>query len=214
MQKLEKRLIVILVSLVFVISGLTVSSENIQEKTQISTLTKTVTIYRYGIDGKVLPFDINLFLENGKDIEEAISEKCDELLQNDQEIQSYLKISNNSFGMLCKVKSRGKGFHYQMVLLGKLVIRYILFRLGLPRIHTLLSKPVILCKYPKDPKANTTITSLLFNRTTPMEGNHSVMVFNFIGYTTWCRRFSFTPFNFIPRLFVGYAQFVVCKKLP
>lgn len=51
------------------------------------------------------------------------------------------------------------------------------------------------------------------NATKTILGNHSVLVRNFVGYTTWCGRFSQSPLDILPRAFCGYARFVVCNKL-
>lgn len=229
MNKLEKKFIVILVSLAFLNSGIATSSaitiqknkvgEQEEITSEIAPLTKTMTLYRHGIDGSVTPIEVTIDLEDGNDINEAIVDKCEELLENDEEIQNFLKEWNYSGGVLCLVKSKGKGFHYQSLLLEKLLVRFLLFRLDLPRIHTLLSKPWIICRYKNDPTANTTITPLiplLINKKENpryMEGKHTVVCINFLGFTSWLRRFSFSPFNIFPRSFVGISVLVICKRL-
>ena len=225
MHKLEKKFIVILVSLAFLMSGIaTTSAITIQKNetgeleeasSEMAPLTKTVTLYRYGIGGSVTPFEVNINLEDGQDIGKAMADKCEELLENDEEIQNFLKEWNYNGGVLCKVKSTGKGFHYQTLLIEKLLVRFLLFKLDLPRIHTILNKPLVLCKY-KNPEAETTITPLLINATKytrNMTGKHMVACINFLGFTSWLRRFSFSPFNIIPRSFSGVSVLVICKRL-
>ena len=224
MHKFEKKLIVILVSLAFLTSGtatsfaITIQKNEIGEReetlSEIAPLTKTVTLYRHGIGGSVSPIEVTIELDDRKDIEDVIADKCEELLENDEEIQNFLKKSNSNLRFFCKVKSKGRGFHYQTLLLEKLLVRYLLFRLNLPRIHTLLNKPLVLCRYKKDPKANTTITSLILkNKTSYMEGKHLVIVIYLLGFTSWWRRFSFSPFDILPRSFAGFANLVICKSL-
>jgi hypothetical protein len=227
LHKLEKKLIVIFMSLTFLTSGIitasaiTIQENKVGEQKETTPLTKTVILYRHGIDGSVTPFEVNLNLEDGQDIGKVMADKCEELLENDEEIQKFLALSDYKLGFLSKVKSHGRGTHYQTVILGKLVARFILFRLGLPRLHTLLTKPLVYCRYKEkrtenDEPANTTITPLLFkNISKPryMEGKHQVIVYNLLGYTTWLRRFSFSPFDVLPRSFAGYATLVICRKL-
>jgi len=214
-----KKTIVMLVCLAILMSITSVSyamtteqkgmiAENKYEGKTIST--KTITLYRYGPDGSIMPVEVKIDAKNGQYIGEAIANKCEELFKNDRELQNSTNISVLKMGLFCKIKSQGRGFHYQMKLLGKLAIRYILFRLELPRIHTLLDKPLIYCNYEKDTRANTTITSLLFNKTQYIDGKHSVIVRDFVGYTSWFGRFSFSPFDILPRGFFGYAKLAVC----
>ncbi len=216
MRKFEKKLIAIVVSLAFIITGISsasaINTNEVEKTREVSTF--PVTIYRYGIDGSMEPMEINLKLEKGEDLGEAIADKCQELFENDEELQEYLTSTGIKLGFLCKIKSRGRGFHYQTKLIEKLILRFIRFRLALPRINTLLTSPFVFCRYKKDLKANTTITSLLLNNSKYMSGNHTVIVRNFIGFTTWFGRFSFTPLNLIPKSFFGVAKFAICIKLP
>jgi hypothetical protein len=217
LRKFEKKFIVVLVSLTFLTSGVIVASATDVETSEINTLTETVTVYRHGLDGSETPMDVVLTYQEGEDLEDILLEKCEELLEKDVELREAA--SNSSFGALSKVKSKGKGFHYQTVLFGKLLIKFVLFRLGLPRIRTILRKPLIFCKYPKDMKANTTITPIILNtvfKTSQVryaDGPHQVIVLNFVGYTTWFRRVSFTPFNLTPRSFAGFANVVICSAV-
>ena len=199
-------------------SAITIQKNEIGEQggtlSEIAPLTKTVTLYRHGIGGSVSPVEVTIELDDCKDIEDVIADKCEKLLENDEEIQNFLKESNSNVRFFCKVKSKGRGFHYQTLLLEKLLVRYLLFRLNLPRIHTLLNKPLVLCRYKKDPKANTTITSLIFQNTKRyMEGKHMVIAIYFLGFTSWWRRFSFSPLDILPRAFVGFANLAICRSL-
>ena len=157
---------------------------------------------------------INLKLEEGKYLGEAIADKCQELFENDEELQEYLTSIGIKLGFICKIKSRGKGFHYQTKLIEKILLRFIRFRLALPRLNTLLTSPLVFCRYKKDLNANTTITSLLLSNTKYVSGNHTVIVHNFIGFTTWFGRFSFSPLDLISRSLFGVAKFAICIKQP
>ena len=224
MEKLEKKLIVILISLGFLTSGVVTASGISIEKPKIkelkenilesSILSNKVLIYRHGPDGSITPVKIDLELEDEQDIGEAIIEKLDELLDNDQEIQDLMQLLNFTIDFGVRIKSRGKGIHFQTLFFEKILIKFILFRLGLPRIAPICAKPLIYCKYLKDEQAKTTIKFLYgFGESTEMKGKHAVIIHNFIGYTTWFRRFSITPFNILPRAFSGYARLAFCREL-
>lgn len=216
LHKFEKKLITIVVTLAFILTGISSVSAIETYETEEKGITSTfpVTIYRHGLDGSITPIDIDLKLEEGQDLGEVIADKCQELFENDVELQEYLKDTGISLGFVCKIKSRGRGFHYQAKLIEKLLLRFIKFRLALPRLNTLLTKPLVFCRYKKDLRANTTISSLLFNTSRYMNGNHTVIVHNFVGYTSWFGRFSFSPLNLVPRSFFGVAKFAICIKTP
>jgi len=190
----------------------------------------TITLYRHGIDGSINPIDINIDLSDGN-FEDLIQEKCNELLKDDETIQEYLE--NFTFNLtgdtgILLVKSRGKGFHFEHKvriklfnrpkILERILDKFTIFKFRLPNLNIITKKPYLFCKYSNDEKANTTITPLLRslqneNASKTIEGNHSVLVYNFIGYTSWFGRFSFSPFDILPRTFVGYGRVAVCNRL-
>jgi len=210
------KIIVLLISLAVLIPGLaTASTVSIQDKqiiqTEEETTTQTFTIYRYGADGSVTPIDIDLEIDEEDDIGKVLADKCEELLNNDKEMQNF-SLKALKIGFASKVKSWGRGFHYKMKLIGKLAVRFILIRLGMPFLQTMLTNPLVVCKYKNDEKAGTEITSIILNRTQNISGNHTVIVRNFIGYTTWFGRVSFSPLDIIPRAFSGWAKLAICIK--
>ena len=222
MHKLEKKIIASLICLTFIMLAVTSSSaitveqqeskaEEPVKETTIST--ETVTIYRCGPDGSVTPVELNLELGDEQDIGDAMIAQCDELLENDEEMQNLLKALNLS--IFCRVKSKGRGFHYKTMLLEKLYLRYLLWKLQLPRVASLLAKPLIFCRYAGDSTAKTIMKPLIGKnaKEKEMEGAHFVIVNSFIGYTTWVGRISITPLNILPKAFSGYARFAFCKKL-
>jgi len=206
----------------FIISGVATSSADSADKEGIknqekdieeTSLSPTITLYRHGIDGSVTPIKIQLNLDGKEDIGEAILDKCEELFKNDAEFKKLMNLSNFSFGFFSIVRSKGRGFHYKMKLLGKLTIRYILFRLGLPRVHSLVVNPLVICRY-KDSQAKTTIKPLVLkNKSREIEGKHTVIVHRFFGFTTWSGRFSFSPLDIFPRSFFGLAKFAICLRV-
>ena len=216
MSKNKNKIIVLFITHIFLISGLVTASEinnensiekSAEEVTSVS-ISKTVILYRHGVDGSITPIKVKINSGNSKDTGDAILEKCQELFENDTEFENLSKIKVNIYSI---VKSKGRGFHYQMQLLGKLSIRYILFRLGLPRIHTLCNNPLIVCKY-KNEEAKTTIKPLILpNLEVEMNGSHVVIVHNFVGFTSWVGRFALTPLNLTPRSFYGIARLAFCQ---
>jgi hypothetical protein len=188
------------------------SEEKIQEfSSKAKIFSKKVTLYRHGLDGSITPVTVKLNLGETKDIGDAIIEKCQELFEKDFQFKNLENISKIKFGLYNIISSKGRGFHYQMKLLGKLSIRYILFRLGLPRLNTIFNDPIIICRYKKDKNAKTTINPIIPGlKTKVVNGSHTVIVHDFIGFTSWRGRFSFTPLNLIPKSFFGVAKFSFC----
>jgi len=229
MKTTTKKLLVIFIFLAFLLPSITVSSaENLKffkssenmNLDETSHIKKIYTIYRFGPDGAISPIKVDIDIDEGKNIGESIANKCEELFEKDIEMQKLIEIEleNLTFGFICKVKSHGRGFHYKSMLLEKIISRIVLFRLGLPRITTILHTPFILCRYAKDTNAKTTITKLFgkndtVNKTMIIEGNQTVIAQNFIGYTTWIGRFSKSILDRVPRAFAGIARFVICIKL-
>jgi len=229
MKNSTKKSLVIFICLAFLLPSITVSSaENLKifkpiesmnfEKT--SCTKKTFTIYRFGPDGSISPIKVDIDTNEDKDLGEIIANKCEELFEKDTQMQNLIEIDleNLTFGFICKVKSHGKGFHYKSMLLEKIILRFTLFRLGLPRFTTILHTPLVACRYAKDNSAKTKITKIFgdndtANKTMIIEGNHTVIAQNFIGYTTWLGRFSKTLLDLVPRAFAGIARFAVCIKL-
>ena len=220
LPKIRKKLLVTIISLLFLTTGVVSSYANEinksiekteeapEENVQLSTV---VTLYRHGVDGSIKPLNVNIKYWDNEDLGDAIAEKCEELFKNDDEFKDLENLSNIKLGFYSIVSSKGRGFHYQMALLGKLTIRYVLFRLGLPRVHSLFITPLIVCKYKNDPKAKTTIKSIILGgRTKEINGSHMVIAHNFIGITSWIGRFSFTPLNILPKSFFGIARFTFC----
>jgi hypothetical protein len=226
MNELLKKSTVILVCLTFLISAYSVSSASIShskpvknDDSDVLTITEQVTLLRYGLDGTIIPVTVDIILEEGQDLDEAIADKCEEMMEEDVEIQNFFKgfgnnntTKNETFGMLKKVKSRGTGFHFKMK--RQICIKKKLISLSLPKIHTWI--PLMYCDYSKDPRANTTISPIFgkdINATKYVEGNHTILVIRFVGFARWSGRFSFKPVDMQPRTVSGISMFVRCKPM-
>jgi hypothetical protein len=213
MNKIMKKITITLICIAFVTTAVGSSSALFTDDETV----REITLYRHGLDGSITPIKTTIKLGDGGNIGEIMMEKCRELFENDIEIQNYLNkslnISQIPIGFITKIGSYGKGLHYQSKFLEKMTLKFVLFRLGLPRIHTIISRPLILCKYSKDINAKTTMNPLLRPYTNKViEGNHTVAVINFIGITSWIGRFSMSPFDILPRAFFGIGNFDFCMK--
>jgi len=218
MKLTVKRLSIFLICLTLFLSstGLASAFQNISNNSKIDT----IIIYRYGPDGSVIPVELNVNLER-KNLKEILIDKCKELLENDSQIQDFL--SNVTFNFTADagylfIKSQGRGFHFKTKTEVKILTKFKLFKLMIPRIKIKTNKDLIFCRYYNDERANTTIKPIIRNimgknATKYIEGNHTIFVRNFVGYTTWCGRFSFSPFDILPRTFVGFGRLVVCNKI-
>ena len=225
MKKNLKKIIVIATCLTFLLTiggnaiAVELKSDSKDQSISEKTIEKTFTIYRYGLNGEIEPFKVTLDLKKGEDISKALEKKCEELFENDAELQTYISKlqennSNSSFGFgLYNIKSRGKGFHFKTKLFVKIIAKFILLKLKLPHIKVLYKRRTVFCNYKNDINAETNITPILpligDKNNTLIKGNHSILVRNFKGYTTWLGRFAFTPF--LPRSFCGIATSYLIK---
>ena len=230
MKKTVKTSIAILACLLLLISstGYSLAKETKKDEEQQSM---TVTFYRYGIDGSITPINTEIGVGKGQNVEEKLANKCSELLQNDGELQNILENLTLNFTVAAGflfVKSSGKGFHFESKtrtkllkrpkILSKLLSKIKFFKIKLPKLKLFDKKPYLFCRYPKDPEANTTITPIVRSIVNEsyiknVQGNHSVFVYDFVGYTTWCGRFSFSPLDVLPRAFAGYGRVIICNNL-
>ncbi len=211
MNKIVKKIAITLICIAFITTAVGTSSALFTDNKTV----REIILYRHSPDGSIKPIKTTIKLGTGEDIGKIIADKCEELFENDLEIQNFLNVSQIPIGVFAKIKSYGKGVHYQSKFLEKMTLKFVLFRLGLPRVHTLVNKPLILCKYPEDINAKTTINPVFRpNVSKIIEGNHTVIVCNFIGITSWFGHFSFSPFDILPRAFYGFGNLAFCIRTP
>ena len=207
MNKTMKKIAITLICIAFVTTAVGTSSALFNKNETV----REITLYRHSLDGSITPIKTTIKLDDGRNLGEIMMDKCKELFENDVEIQSFLNMSQIPIGFLTKIGSYGKGLHYQSKFLEKMTLKFALFRLGLPRIHTLINRPLIVCKYSKDLNAKTTMNPVLRPYTNKViEGNHTVIVLNFVGITSWIGRFSISPFDILPRAFFGIGNLAFC----
>jgi len=215
MRKLEKKLIVSFISVVILISGLTtVSAVTIEKENpnikddEPSLQTETVTLYRFGLDGSLTPVEVEVELKEGQDLNDAIEEKCVELLENDPEFQESLD-DNTTMGALSIVKSRGRGLHLKLRPSIQWPIKYKLFPMLPPYVFRRVHIPIVYCKYTRDDRALTTITPLSGEIATTVEGPHSVLCIGFYGFKWWAGHVSLLGFG----LRTGFVGISIITKV-
>jgi hypothetical protein len=225
MIKQKKKLIAILLCTIFLISSaVSASALSIKNKKSIDSQqknTQIVTFYRYGPDGSEKQIDLEIDLDKGEYVD-LVSKKCDELLKNDNEIQNFFKDidkkeqndSGLKFGIFSKVRSWGKGFQFKTKyrLSFSLVLRFLC--LCIPKIKLRFERPWLLCHYGNDTNAYTKIIPRFhnFTRNTNLTGNHTLLLHNFIGFTTWVGRFDKIQNDRFPEIVWGRAGLVFAYK--
>jgi hypothetical protein len=235
MNKKINNTLVVLSVLLFVFSSMgsayaaSLTAEN--EKNYNELEQKSITIYRIGPNGDIIPIKIDLE-ESIEDIGAFIEKKCDELFEKDLELQEYIKTlqtdENNTkinisgaYGVI-RIKSQGRGFHFKTKTNVRITTRFKLFKIMLPRIMISARKCLVFANYANDSKARTTFYPLIRSNSNNdtnltakiVEGAHSVIVTKFTGYTTWIGRFSNVLFDFdiLPRAFSGVGRLVICSS--
>ena len=232
-MKKNKTMLIVLVCLSIIVSSVGVNAVSLKtvDKTSTSEANvahKTVTLYKHLPDGSVEPVEVDLEIKEDTDLGKLLEEKCQEIFDSDYELKDFFKEKSNEtkinitltgdWGWLF-VKSRGRGFHFKAKPLVNMFVQFSLFKLNLPFILSNIKRPWVFCRYPKDGKAETTITPIIrsligLNCTKTITGHHSVLVRKFVGVTTWVGRVSFTPLDILPKAFYGIARWVICNKLP
>lgn len=220
MHKFEKIIIALFMIFIILISGLPIASSisisksnpNNDENLSTSTI-ETVTLFRYGTDGSITPIEIEIEVEEGTDIYDAVEEKCLELIKNDEEFKDVLANPNISRNITSLVSSRGKGFQFNFIFTIKWMKMLDFFQLLPPFQYRRLPIPVVYAKYKKDTLAETKITPILdIKNTSIIKGPHSVSVIGFIGFKWWRGHISWRGF-IIRTGFVGFSVYTKTKRL-
>jgi len=218
MQKLNNKILGILISFLIVLSGIStvsaidIKNEYISSKDNNSDVAvETVTIYRYGFDGSITPFEFQIEINNQTDIYQVIEKKCEELLANDPDFKNLLD-NNSQYNFISKIKSRGRGIHFKITPQILWPVKFKLFPLFPPYIFRRVKIPIIYCRYPRDPYAYTEITPLIGGNTNTTEEYHSVLSIGFYGFKWWIGSVSFLGFIFRTG-FVGFSLFTRTRKL-
>lgn len=223
MRKFRKKLIVIFITLAFLISGLASSSaiiihkNNIREEKDTSlettSIEKTVTVYRNGIDGSLKPVELEIKLEKGEDINDAIAEQCEKLIREDSEFQS-LKNDSILGKLLSFVDSSGRGLLIKLKPKIYFMERWDIFPLLPPYFFSFLRKypriPIIYSKYLNDEDANTTITTL-DGVEKIIVGPHRVLSVGFFGFKWWIGRISYLG-SIFGSGFVGFSILTITTE--
>jgi len=228
MHETTKKLMVVSVLLFVLISGLTgaYSASIPKSSTDGSIHTETVTLYRYGPDGTITPININIAFQEGQNPDEAIAQKCSELVSTDIGIQTYLSGNNNmtNVSMFARVTSFGAGSHLKSFFSIRIpflsLLKYGLLQ-NLPLRYKIFGPrwiPIIVCNYSKDEGAKTSIetvpTPIRPNKTEiTIEGKHAIWVSYFVGYVGWRGTSAdFYDTRGLRTGFDGYASFIIYEK--
>ena len=227
------KIIVVLMALAFLSTGFA-GAANINKKIEVeenkdeNEVVEEIdyTVYRFSPDGEITPIDIKIFLKVEDDLWLLLEEKCDELFEQDLELQNFINTLTDENATdnetnesklktrFSRVKSHGRGFHFKTKTHVSILTKFKWFKIGIPKVLVYPRKPLIYCRYPNDTKAKTVVTPLFdTNSTVVINGSHSVTVKNLVGYTTWHGRFCFSPLNLLPRAFSGIASKVKIKTL-
>jgi len=202
---LQKKLIVILIALSLFTSGISVAyAEKVYKNNFIETgqdspekdgKTLTVTLIKHELDGSKTPIEIEINLEEGKEIGDLIEEKCYEILENDPKIQTLLE-NNDTQELIMKIKSRGKGLHFRFNTRIQLFKLYKIFPLLPPYFRTFIILPIVICQYKNDNNAYTKLTAISGNNSTTVVGPHRVISIGFYGISWWIGKISLWGFVF------------------
>lgn len=201
MREKTKKTLVLIVCLLFLSITFTDTyfskSLKIKNENEETIDKKTLNLYRHGINGEITQVETEIELKENEDIDEAILEKCRELFKKDNEFQKYIKNlkiqannSNLTYGAgLFSIRSSGKGFHFKTKWLLRIAIKYLMFKFKLPALGIPGRKSILFCSYKNDPDAQTKISPMLslsgIQNSTEINGEHSIFVANFRGFTTW-----------------------------
>jgi hypothetical protein len=204
--------IIIFISGLPAVSSISISSFN--PNNNLTTKPKEIiTLYRYGLDGKITEMQIEVEIEEVTDIYDAVEKKCMELVQNDEEFKEVIGNPNISRNITSIVKSRGKGFHLHFIFTVKWVKMIDFFQLLPPFQYRRLPIPIIYSKYKSDELAQTQITPIYdMANTSVITGPHSVSVIGFIGFKWWSGHISLLGFA-IRTGFVGFSVYTKIKRL-
>jgi len=205
-------IVIILISGLPVASSISISKNNPNNNLS-TTYKEKITLFRYGIDGKVTPFELEIEVEEGTDVYDAVEEKCLELIENDEEFKDILANPNISRNIVSIVKSRGRGFHLNFIFTIKWIKIFDFFQLLPPYQYRRVPIPVVYAKYKNDIAAQTKITPILdLKNTSTITGPHSVTTIGFIGFKWWLGHISWAGFG-IRTGFVGFSLYTKTKKL-
>ena len=218
---MSKKIIVILVVLGFISSGMAVvSGENVTKlqnfykieevKPEKNDNTFTITLYKHEFDGSKTPIEVDIELEEGKDIGELIEEKCLELLDDDPFIKR-LEDENITQELFMKIRSRGRGLHLRFNSRVQFFKLYKLFPFLPPYFRTFYIVPLLICQYKRDKKAFTTLSQIKGNNSTLVAGPHRVISVGFYGISWWVGKVSMVGFIF-RNGFVGISLLTRIKE--
>ena len=200
MLRFNKKIVGIFITLIILFSGITTVSAITMKNETINSQdnetekeVETVTIFRYGLDGSVQPFEIEITVDNETNVYDVMEEKCEKLLNQDPEFKNLVE-NNTKYKYISRIKSRGRGIHLKVAPQILWPLKFKLFPLLPPYIFRRVKVPIIYCRYPRDQKAYTEVTPLISGNTSTISGCHSVLSVGFFGFKWWLGSISFLGF--------------------
>ena len=172
--------------------------------------TITITLYKHELDGSRTPLEVEIELEEGKDIGDQIEEKCLEYLDDDPFIKR-LEDENITQELFMKIRSRGRGLHIRFNSRVQFFKLYKLFPFLPPYFRTFYIVPLLICQYKRDNKAFTTLSQIRGNNSTLVQGPHRVISVGFYGISWWIGKVSLIGFV-LRNGFVGVSLLTRIKK--
>jgi hypothetical protein len=192
----------LMVLILIIMAGLpTLSATSITE-----TTIATIPLYRFGPQGDITSLEVEISVEDGECVSDAIAETCDDLASNDAEIQHFLKNLGKNLSFMAAITSRGKGILFDMKIRIPFIRQNKIYP-DQPPYFFWLRIPIVYANYRNDPKAETIIKPYGKNATI-LTGNHSVLAVKFVGYTGWWGCVSWR--GFVIRS--GFAWFALLTK--
>ena len=174
--------------------------------------TFTITLLKHEFDGSRTPIEVEIELEEGRDIGELIEEKCLEYLEDDPFIKR-LEDENLTQELFMKIRSRGRGLHLRFNSRVQFFKLYKLFPFLPPYSRTLYIVPLLICQYKRDNRAFTTLEHIRANdsNSTLITGPHRVISVGFYGISWWVGKVSMVGFV-LRNGFVGISLLTRIKK--
>jgi len=154
-----------------------------------SSANEEVTFYRVDINGRVTTVKASVTLEEGKELDKAIAEKCKELCKDDKEMKQSIENSGGESEWI-EIESMGNGTHR--------AFRRIIF----PHRKILWRYMIKYSYFSEDSYTNITVNDIEKS----WKGAHSVRLTGFTGYVNFKPRILFVINLFGSTIIQGYAR--------
>lgn len=250
MKGISKKMTSIMICVLFLttvfasVTALKIKNTKIEKEENNADLeikTKTITLYRHGLDGSVEPYEVKVEYTSEENLDEAIAEKCKQKFLEDSKFMDWLKnLTDKIKNWFNKSDDNDtddgddqndtNDSQKPFIFSGGLVLvisRGKGFHFKPVRSITKLLKAFIpfkavkflrlptFCRY-NNQKAKTTLIPLArhalgYNVTKTMTGLHSTVLLGFRGWTSWWG-FTSGVVDIIPEITVGISNLAMCRN--